>query len=251
MRGVQLRVYVILVLLAANMALGWIYITQDRQDAQEAQRKARDLAVVLAQNGIAVPEDFVWPESGAYRLLYRRDEEWEAEAAQALLGPCRQERSDDRVRYSGAPGAVDFRQGGLWEARWQESEDSTMTALAARLGLENIDFLTENTATQAFDGIPVVNAGLTLTQEDGGPTVLSGRWVTGEPLAVIGTWSRSPHTCLLAYIGGPPAFSSIESVDLVYLMEPLTQYLTPAWRFDTDAGILLLDAVSGERRPEL
>jgi hypothetical protein len=249
MRGVQLRIFTVLILLFANIALGWLYVSQSIQSSREARHRTRNVTIVLEQNNVTLADDFIWPDTVAYQLFYQRGEENESAIAQALLGECRRYDEDGgMVRYAGESGSFVFRQDGSWEARWQEESAVTVESLVNRFGLRNVYRQSEHSVSQAFNGIHVINSGFVLSQGEDGTTVLTGTWIFGEPLAVYGTRARSAEACLMVFLGSTDESLHIHSAEAVYIMEPLTWTLTPLWHFKTDTGDFWIDAVSGEPR---
>jgi hypothetical protein len=249
MRGIQLRIFVVLILLLANIALGWLYISQSIEDTRESLRRQADLAAVFEKNGVALADGFTWPGLSAHRLIYQRDEDKEKILATALLGECRRYDGDGGIiRYINSTGSFAFRQDGSWEARWQAETPVSIQSLIQLLGLENVYEQTETTVSQAFDGIRVADSGLVLLHDGDGFVRLSGLWYPGEPSAVYGTQTRSAETCLLFSLSTAPGFSRIDSAELIYAAEAMTWHLIPVWRFSTDTGDIWLDAVTGEQR---
>lgn len=241
MNGLRLRVFVLILLALANGILAFLWISSVVSARSNAKQVAADLTQVLQNNGVTLAEGFAWPTDEAYSLAYIEQPQAERLVAEAILGAATVTEYEDGRRYESGAGWLLATSNGVWSG-----EAASLRGLAdSELnGAVSVD---ETTVQQAFDGIIVVNGGLSLTVQNGTSTI-SGLWVADEPKAVRGTLSKSAEACLLAYIGQTARlpFTTLYGIDMVYVQRTGSMLLKPSWRLDTDGGDLLIDAVSGE-----
>ncbi len=270
----KLKNIIILLLVLVNLSLGGLLL-YDRQREKGLQQEAMENAVAILQDqGLSVQAGV--GEMSLAALEVQRDQAREESLAGALLGEVRREdRGAGVYRYAGERGTIQFHANGEFTASFpmgafpigEETMENHAVETLALLDFQGevAEVRTEGDATivtvdERYEGVPLISCQASLTYEGGHLTAISqGRRLNGTPYLPAGEGDQpvTAASALLHLLNGlrerGDVCSAVTGAVECYRLDTgisAPARLVPVWKFTTDTGIYLLDAMTGELTPE-
>ena len=241
----RVKTILILCLLGVNAVLLTLYGANALRACRQEQQDREHLLAALERQGVSVAETVSLPDSRpkGREILLLQDQARERELAETLLG---KDTSLDSGLYTGENGALRFRGGGYLELSCRKLEERT----AKEVFSAGKEALEAGVIPQTWDGCPVYNSGLTVSEEGDGSVSVTGRWLLGTSVGESSGSVRSAATVLLRYAAlygaAGPTVTALEQGYMASTEAPGYLRLTPVWKITTDQGAVYFSAVSGE-----
>lgn len=264
----KLKNVILLMLVCVNLILLLLVGTQASQDRRYREETRQAALEVLQRGGITyaleeIPEDLSLPVR-----TVTRDRASEAATAAALLGEVSlQGESEVRPLYAGAGGTAEFSmngsftitlQPGVWTREagqdYEQAGDACLEAMGFSGVLQSSRLAGKQaslTYCQQWEGSPLFSCTVTLSWSGDSLVLVEGQRLAGTAGAASEQALLSSPTILVRFLEGVNAggyvCSRIDAMTPGYLSSGNSRQvqLTPVWRFDTDAGIYYVDALTG------
>jgi len=241
----RVKTILICCLLAVDLVLLSVWAVGAYRTHRQEELDRDHLRSALEARGVSVAAHVELPGSQpqGQEILLEQDEDREWELARTLLGDATREEGGI---YTGAEGMLRFRGGGYLELSCR-----TLSAAAAKEAFSvPQEELSAGSISQQWNGCPVYNSGLTVTEGTDGSVSVAGRWLIGT---VVGESQAEVHTAstvLLRYAdrygAEAPVITGLEQGYTVQTEAPGYLRLSPVWRISTDEGDVYFSAVTGE-----
>ena len=238
---------VILILLAVDLALGYMLLSESISAKRIDDRARENLVQVLERDGIAlmcaVPDN-----ENIYAIEAVRGTDSEKRTAESLVGSCVMEDQGGNIHcYRGEKGDVYFRGSGEFEVIFGEEADLGSVIRALKKQNVQIDQREGEdyacTGYQFVNGRVLRNSTVTLRVSGGKPTALEGRWLISPVQQDMSAPGADVLTAIM-YFASENADSGygcteIKSVEPGYYMTAQVSgefALEPVWDIETDVG---------------
>lgn len=271
MEGSKLKNIILTVLVITNLLLALLMVHQRLASRHLRQQTLRDAVALLQDQGISVDPDALPQDDFPAPMTVERDAQQEQEQFTRLLG-------DDTtltqrgtvVYYQGPLGRAEVHSDGGFTVAFspgaypRPDQGEPPTEPLRRLGFQGLEtHRDDRSATYAQtvsdpDGKtrPVYSCSVTLTYDAQGVTSLSGARLPGTPARVsTGESPLSTATLLVRFRAGlidsGDACTAILQAGQGYTLSADDNgvlRLTPVLRLETDTGLYLLNALTGEMR---
>ncbi|SBV93343.1 conserved hypothetical protein [uncultured Eubacteriales bacterium] len=262
----KIKNIIILILLAVNVFLLVQVAQRERQSRQYLEESRSGAVEVLRQQGYEVADGALPEESSLIPCTVERDRDGEEALAAYLLGAVH--KTDDGVRtaYEGEKGGGWFRSDGSFAFTFTADAypvtgDEAAHALklldgggyAYEVVSTKIGETTVVSVRQTWEGAPVFSCRAELTYQNGALASIAGTRLIGTPAQDGGgEQSMDVSTALIRFMSGMReeghVFTKIESLTSGYRAtgSGRRMELEPVWQVTTNAGVFLMDGVTGE-----
>lgn len=263
---------IILILLAVNVFLLVQTAGRDRQSRQYREEALSGAVEVLRRQGYEVSPAALQEEKDLQPLAAERDKDSETRLAENLLGAVEKKDDSVRVSYTGEKGECSFRGDGSFAFAFspgtytaEEGDEGAYTEkLLSKAGYSCAVIGTAETAEgrvvtvrQTWENAPVFSCTAKATYRSGALVSIEGVRLVGTPVPDGGGGqAMDVPTALIRFMSsmreGGHVFTRVEALTAGYQTSSSGRrfQLEPTWSVSTDAGVFLMDGVTGEIHPE-
>jgi hypothetical protein len=264
----KLKNIVLLILLAVNLCLLVLVGVQERGEIRSREQTQEDMLAVLENNGIHMERADLPRELELTPMTVEREQDAEADLAQALLGACSvSDLGSGRYAYASALGTAEFRSNGNFSFTFSDAaqpveqggEEAHALAAMEQIGFTGVvlscqrgDGQVTVTVRQTWQGLPVLSCQATLEYRDGCLRSITGQRLMGTPQPVAERAELiSVPTALLCFLQGITTLgdlcSEITAMTAGYRLTTTAEAtrLIPVWYVTTDTGAYSLNALTG------
>ncbi|MDR0817998.1 MAG: hypothetical protein LBN43_00275 [Oscillospiraceae bacterium] len=261
MTSSSLKTYFIVLLVIVNLLFIGLVVT-DVWDVTSSEALGQDdLALIYQNSGVELAEDAY--DSKADRLAggrVTRTGEAELSFTERVLGvgTKAEDRGGSNVYYIGTNGIANFRADGYFEITLPHSSSGGKKSLYAQAeefaGTLGLKLGKLSTAGRSLSYVllrgdtEVINQYVKFEFGIAGGVTISGVYVLGDETETGAYDYADIFTASLKFLREIEASGilcgSVTGIKGVYIFE--SSAYVPAWRFDTDAGVFILNAISGE-----
>lgn len=242
----KIKSVIIVILLAMDLALGFMLLNENLSAKRINDQAMEDLIQVLESSHIELKCDLTG--KSIYALEAVRNNDSERKVAEALVGDCEMENQGGNIHlYRGSRGDAYFRGSGEFEVVFLEGV--AVGEVITELKKQGVDIekpLTEScvcTAYQQINGRILRNSQIQLTVKDGEAESLEGRWLISPAQQNSSSAGADAFTAVM-YFAGENTDSGygctvIKSVEQGYYMTAQVSGefdLEPVWDIETDVG---------------
>lgn len=254
----KLKTIILMILIAANVALGGLFVFRQSRALHARQDTLEKSVAVLSEGGIRInctlPSDI-----GLSPVYTTRDTEAEAAFMAYFLGTVEVSDLGGRANFSGTRGTGFVRQNGVFEitfSNWETpiTDAFSITSMLTNAGLSVTAVSGEDsdvyTFQQLLNGVPVRHCDITVIVRNGVLRSVYGQFIS--PSRQTGSFDGpllDTATLLLRFYAGIRdggyICSVINDVSPWYQETEAENGYMPCWRFETDTGVYFVDPVSG------
>lgn len=263
MESYRLKNIILLLLVVTNLFLLATLLFRWVDEARLQESAATELVQLFSSRGVELDAKTISQEIPSSLLTLTRSSQEEEKLAAFFLGDdvSFQDDGGGLTRYQSALGTLNFLSSGdftLTASLFTDDPQELCDDFFRQFHYQEAAFSLEKdsgtvTATQYFDGRPVVNCTVTLTFSGGVLVSASGRHLpsgsTSESTADCISAATALTSFLQALADQDRTCSQVCAVELGYALQntpaaPLS--LTPVWRITTDSFYCYVNSISGE-----
>lgn len=267
MKVAYIKNVVIWALVAINLFFLSYYLIGRYQDNTIKLQMRKEIALLMAQNGIDLDTDNIHEGGELYLLDTNRDSDKEQAIVESFLGQTTVvEQGGIITNYNGKNGQAVFRNSGEFELAFEPGVNMTTASIAAmtRQLLEKMELETSSVTVTGTDGNGVAtvvctwkkhriyNCRIKFVYTSGRLVEISGKYASDVTMTDEKVSMSSSATALMHFLSAVRSdkytCSAITAVEAGYYFVSAAYgegRSNPVWRIETDTGVYYVDAVTG------
>lgn len=259
----RLKNCIILILVLMDLFLLFSLLSREGSRHTAQHTAAEQMASLFAADGITLDPDSISDQTPPTGLTLSRSDEWERQAAAALLGNqlSRSDQGGGIYTYSSTRGAAMFRSTGGFDAAGTLASNgvSFCRDFCETFGYQEPEFLLDGTnsgtvtVTRLYDDYPVFNGSITFSITEGVLTGVSGTLLPDtyeETISDVHPLSASAALTAFQKLRRETqaVVSSVSDVYLCYELQSTASVpmaLIPSWCIVTDTALYYVNCITG------